>query len=312
MNPKSHLRLALSIAGVALASFGQTSQAVAAKFDPLNSPATTEHHQGKLIWADLFTSDPEGATKFYCDLLGWTSVTLDQKGKPYTVFSNDGKPVAGLAPHSAAAEKHLSKWIGYIAVDDINQTVALAQKAGAVLHAPVRNFPDRGHQAIIGDIEGVPIGLLQSSSGDSADTEPRTGDWNWFEIYVRNPKLVSDFYKSTLNYDVAEDTRGETKNEFLLASGGQNRGGIAAVPNGDDVRPSWLGVIRVTDLDLVLHRVAGLGGTVLVQPRSVEFGSRFAIILDPTGGTVGLVQYMDSANPANATPAPAPANATTP
>jgi predicted enzyme related to lactoylglutathione lyase len=300
MNPKSHLRLALSITGVALAALGQPSKLCADTFQPLNTPASTEHHQGKLVWADLFTSDPEGATKFYCDLLGWTATTVDQKGKPYTVFSNDGRPVAGLAPHSAASAKHLSKWIGYLAVDDINVSVAAAQKDGAVVHAPVRKFPDRGHQAIIGDIEGVPVGLLQSSSGDSADTEPRTGDWNWFEIYVHSPKSVANFYKDALNYDVTEDNRGNTKNEYMLASGGLNRGGIAQVPDGDDVRPSWLGVIRVTDLDLMLTRVAGLGGTVLVQPRSVEFGSRFAIILDPTGGTVGLVQYLDDANPANA------------
>jgi len=35
-----------------------------------------------------------------------------------------------------------------------------------------------------------------------------------------------------------------------------------------------------------------------VKPHSVEFGSRFAIILDPTGGTIGLVEYIESANPA--------------
>ncbi len=44
-------------------------------------------------------------------------------------------------------------------------------------------------------------------------------------------------------------------------------------------------------------RSPGLGGEVLVAPHSVEFGSRFAIILDPTGGTIGLVQYLDTANP---------------
>jgi hypothetical protein len=45
--------------------------------------------------------------------------------------------------------------------------------------------------------------------------------------------------------------------------------------------------------------VAGLGGEILVSPRAVEFGSRFAIIGDPTGGTIGLVQYQDdAANPA--------------
>jgi predicted enzyme related to lactoylglutathione lyase len=55
----------------------------------------------------------------------------------------------------------------------------------------------------------------------------------------------------------------------------------------------------VADLDKTLARVPGLGGEVLVAPHSVEFGSRFAIILDSTGGTLGLVEYIDSANPAN-------------
>jgi predicted enzyme related to lactoylglutathione lyase len=71
------------------------------------------------------------------------------------------------------------------------------------------------------------------------------------------------------------------------------------MPEGDDIKPSWLGVIRVADLDQTLAKVPGLGGEVLVAPRTVEYGSRFAIILDSTGGTVGLVQYMDNANPAN-------------
>ena len=52
----------------------------------------------------------------------------------------------------------------------------------------------------------------------------------------------------------------------------------------------------MADLDLTLAKVPGLGGEVLVAPHSAEFGSRFAIILDSTGGTVGLVQYLDNAN----------------
>jgi predicted enzyme related to lactoylglutathione lyase len=74
---------------------------------------------------------------------------------------------------------------------------------------------------------------------------------------------------------------------------------VAPLPDGDDVKPSWLGVIRVADLDKTLAKVPELGGEVLVAPHSVEYGSRFAIILDSTGGTVGLVEYLQNANPAN-------------
>jgi predicted enzyme related to lactoylglutathione lyase len=85
----------------------------------------------------------------------------------------------------------------------------------------------------------------------------------------------------------------------VLSSAGQARGGIAPKPAADDAKASWLGVIRVADLDKTLAMVPGLGGEVLVSPHTVEFGSRFAIVLDSTGGTVGLVQYLDNANPAN-------------
>ena len=270
----------------------------AAPFPPLNSPESTEHHQGKLVWADLFTSDAARATAFYTSLLGWTSTQIDQKGKQYTVFSNNGHPVAGLAPHSAAKQNSDSRWIGYIAVTDIDAAVSAVTKLGGKVHAPVRKFPKRGFQAIVGDLEGLPIGLLQSSSGDSRDDEPQAGDWNWFELYLNNPKAAADFYRDALGYDVSEDSRSGTKNEYLLASGGQSRGGITQAPQDNAVHSSWLGVIRVADLDATLQKAAGLGGEVLVSPHAVEFGSRFAIILDPTGGTLGLVQYMDSENPA--------------
>jgi predicted enzyme related to lactoylglutathione lyase len=258
-----------------------------------------EHLPGKLVWADLFTGNPDGAAKFYCELLGWTATPLDQSGRGYIVFYNNGRPVAGLAPRSVRSDIHASRWIGYYAVADIGATLALATKDGAVVRAPSRNFPDRGTQAIISDSDSVPIGLLQSSSGDAPDAEPVPGSWNWFELYVKHPKATSEFYRDAIGFDVAPETHSDRKSDFVLSSAGQARGGVAPLPDGDDVKPSWLGVIRVADLDKTLAKIPELGGELLVAPHSVEYGSRFAIVLDSTGGTVGLVEYPENANPAN-------------
>jgi hypothetical protein len=296
---KSISRLAPILASVALLALSFPSLAHAAKFPPLNTPAATEHRPGQLVWADLFTADPDSATKFYCNLLGWTATTLDQKDKSYTVFSNGGKPVAGLAPRSVKGAGHPSRWIGYFAVTDIAAALEAVKMAGGTVHAPAHNFPDRGNQAIVADKDAVPIGLLQSSSGDTPDETRQLGDWNWFELYVRSPAESSTFYHEAIGFDVALETKSNRKSEFVLSAGGQAMGGIAPLPDGNDVKPSWLGVIRVADLDQTLARVPGLGGEVLVPPHPVEFGSRFAIILDSTGGTIGLVQYLDNANPAN-------------
>jgi predicted enzyme related to lactoylglutathione lyase len=280
-------------------ALGLTATLRAAPFPPLNSSASGSVVPGKLVWADLFTSEPEAATRFYCGLFGWTSRTIDQKGKSYTIFSNDGVPVAGLAPHSYAKQNHPSRWIGYVSVADINAAVAAVGKNGGKVFAPAKKFPDRGFQAIIGDNEADPIGLIQSSSGDPADEDTKPGSWNWFELYVKDPQGTTQFYHQVLAYDVAPETNSDRKGDFVLSSGGNSRGGIAPIPSdATDAKSSWLGVIRVTDLDQTLDKVATLGGQVLVKPHAVEFGSRFAIIEDPTGGAIGLVQYIESENPA--------------
>jgi hypothetical protein len=299
MHTNSVSRVARLLAGAAVIALGLTATLHAAPFPAINTPATNDVRPGKLVWADLFTSEPEAATKFYCGLLGWTSTTIGQKGKTYTIFSNDGVPVAGLAPHSYAKETHPSRWVGYISVSDINATVAAVEKNGGKVHAPVRKFPDRGSQAIVADNEGNVIGLLQSSSGDPADDETKPGAWNWFELYVKDPNSTTNFYHQALGYSVGPETNSDRKSDFVLSSDGNARAGVAPVPTEvTNAEPRWLGVIRVADLDQTLDKVAGLGGEILVKPHAVEYGSRFAIILDPTGGTIGLVQYIESANPA--------------
>ena len=76
---------------IALLGIASPASAQSTTFPPLNAPPTSLQIPGKLIWADLFTTDPEAATKFYCGVFGWTAVTLEQKGRTYTVFSNAGR-----------------------------------------------------------------------------------------------------------------------------------------------------------------------------------------------------------------------------
>ncbi len=299
MHTTSVWRLAAFLAVTTMLGIGlHASDRSAAPFQPLNSPATKQHLPGKFVWADLFTTNPVAATKFYSGLFGWTANTITQNGKAYTVFSNGSRPVAGLAPRSSMSTNRPSRWIAYIAVSDVASTLKLVTHAGGQVRAGARDFPERGVQAIIADNEGSTIGLLQSSSGDSADDEPKPGDWNWFELFVKQPQVVSAFYRQVINYEIAPDLRTERKNDFVLSSGGLARAGVAPLPDREDAKPGWLGVVRVESIDETLMRAVKLGGEVLVAPRAAAFESRFAIIADSTGGTLGLVEYVNNANPA--------------
>ncbi|HXA14856.1 MAG TPA: VOC family protein [Opitutaceae bacterium] len=292
-------RLATIFAVMTMLGIGLADSARAAPFPPLNDPATKETHPGKFVWAELFTNDSAAATKFYSGVFGWTALTLAQNGVSYTVFNNGGHPVAGLRQRAPSTTKHLSRWINYIAVTDITSTLALVTKTGGEVRAPAREFPQIGMEAIITDNEGLPVGLLQSSSGDSADDEPVPGEWNWFHLFVKTPSAAADFYQQVFNYNVAADARVEKKTQLLLSSTAINRGGISVLPDRVDAKLGWLGVIRVANLDETLARVPALDGEIVVAPHEAAFGSRFAVITDPTGGTVGLVEYENNANPVN-------------
>jgi len=299
MHTTSIYRLATVLAITTTLGFGLPASTRAAAIPPLNDPATNESHPGKFVWAELHTVDSAAATKFYSGVFGWTAVTLDQQGVTYTVFRNGNQPVAGLRARPLSATKHASRWINYIAVTDIAKALSLVTKAGGAVRAPARDFPHIGVQAIITDHEGSPVGLLQSSSGDSVDAEPAPGTWNWFHLFVKNPQAAADFYRQVFGYDVAPDGRPGKSQELLLASGAFNRGGVSVLPDIEEAKPGWLGVIRVANLDETLARVPALGGEVVVAPHDAAFGSRFAVIADPTGGTVGVVEYLNNANPSN-------------
>ena len=295
-----HRQLAGVVAlSMTLLGVGLSAPAHAATFPPLNKPATKEAHPGKFVWVELFTADTAAATKFYSGVFGWTAATLSQQGVAYTVFSNGGRPVAGLRLRSASAAKRAARWVPYIAVTDIASSLSNVTAAGGEVRAPAREFPKIGSQAIITDIEGSPVGLLQSSSGDSADDEPAPGDWNWFHLLVKNPQAAADFYRRVFSYDVGPDARVQKTTELLLSSGSLNRGGVSVLPDQEGAKPGWLGIVRVANLDETLARVPALGGAVMVAPHEAALGSRFALIADPTGGSVGVVEYVNNANPAN-------------
>lgn len=298
LTPHSLQRRSGALALAALLGLSSALVVSAASFQPLNEPPTTTHRPGKFVWADLFTTDPVAAKKFYTGLFGWTANTVTQDGKSYTVFSNGSRPVAGLAPRPASAKTRPSRWISYIAVTDAAATLSRVKKSSGQVRADAREFPQRGTHAIIADNNGATVGLLQSTSGDSDDDEPSPGDWNWFQLYVSDPHAVALYYHEILGYDIAPDLRTERKNDYILSSGGLARAGVAPLPAREDAQSGWLGVVRVANLDETLARTVALGGEVLLPARPAAYESRFAIIADSTGGSVGLVEYVDNANPA--------------
>jgi predicted enzyme related to lactoylglutathione lyase len=160
--------------------------------------------------------------------------------------------------------------------------------------APVRDFPRRGAQAIIADKEGAVLGLLRSASGDPADYQAETGDWIWVELFAKQPDVAAAFYRTVLGYEVTAVATAEKDRRFVLASGGFARAGIGSAPAKEGSQPAWLGFVRVENTDAAAVRATDLGGRVLVGPQLSHLGTRFAIVADPTGAAVAVIEFNAS------------------
>jgi predicted enzyme related to lactoylglutathione lyase len=286
-----------------LVLFGAVAMAAAADFPPLSDTTLTgEHFPGKFIWADLFNADPAAAQAFYTGLFGWEATTIERPTPSgthsYIVLANGGEPVAGLAALPSRMQDAVhGRWVGYVSVPDVAKALAAATAKGGRVLFPAKDLPRRGTQAIFVDPEGAELGVLHSSAGDPGEYAPDTGDWTWAQLFARDPAAEGRFYASVAGLDVLPDTRDDRPDVFVLASGGYSRASVAPLPPRPKAKPGWLLFVRVADVKAAAAKAISLGGRVLVAPSDAPTEYWRAVIADPTGAVIGLVQLDEPGQP---------------
>lgn len=244
---------------------------------------------GKFVWADLYTTDPAGARMFYTGLFGWTAG--EENDGRYVVLRREGEPIAGIARHPTRKPgAKRARWVLYASATDLPNTVARATAAGARVLVPARPYAGRGVQAVLADPQGAVVGVLHRDRGDPPDFAAEVGEWNWASLLARDPAAAKEFYADVFGYDIVPDERTERTNDYVLASEGYARGSLQPLPDRPDARPLWVGFVRVADVETAVARANELGGRTLLAPKEPRAGLRIAIVADPTGGTIGLVQ----------------------
>lgn len=268
------------------------SRAVAAdtEFPPLTTVEGNPRLPGKFIWADLVTDDVAKARDFYAQVFGWQFWGMGN----YVVAMNDGQPLGGMfqKPRPANDPKAKPRWFGYISVPNVGKAARAVTKAGGHVLAPAKDFPKRGEQAVFADPEGAIFGVMKSSSGDPEDALAEPGDWIWIQLLSRDAKKAGEFYRAVAGYEVLDNPAPNRLNDYIFASEGYARATVRTLATKRaDVNPTWLPYVRVKSVSETVAKAKQLGGTVLIEPKPEIFEGGIAVIADPTGAAVGLMEW---------------------
>jgi predicted enzyme related to lactoylglutathione lyase len=247
---------------------------------------------GKIVWHDLITEDLDGAKRFYQGLFDWTfEMSKGPGGQEYAVARSGNIYVAGMVEIAAATDgSKLSRWLPYVSVADVDETVATGVAAGAKVAVSAREV-SIGRVAAVIDPEGAVIGLARSSVGDPDDrtTAPAAGRPVWTELLADNPAAAADFYRALGDYDVStiERRRGQYT---LLSANGNYRAGILKKP-ADRIKPVWLTYFGVDDPEVAAVLAETLGGKIIL-PASPELrDGTMAVVTDPAGAILVLQNW---------------------
>ena len=293
------LRSALpAIAFSVLFCVASLSIARAAEFElpALNTPASTEHHLGKMVWADLVTPDLAAAEKFYGGLFGWTFRHVRAGSSEYAVAMLDGRPIAGLMEKAIpSGERHQSAWLTFMAAGDVDAVKRVAVAHGGKVLVDTKSYPMRGRQCVVSDPEGAVFAILASSSGDSPDFLPVTGEWIWSSLHAKDAGAAAAFYQELFGYDVFEMPSEDGAEHLILSTDDYARASANSLPGGSARRhPHWLNFVRVEHAADITAKVVAMGGRVLVEPRIDRHGGMLAVVADPAGAPFGLMEWTES------------------
>jgi len=273
----------------------------APQLPPLTSASGNPRLPGKFVWADLVTDNALVAQKFYSELFGWKFYDYGN----YLVGHSDDRPLCGMFQRPRPKDKPEAKprWFGYISVGNVEKARRAVTQAGGRVLAEPKKLPKRGEQAVFADPEGAVFGVVKSSSGDLEDFLAEPGDWIWIQLLSRDARKAAEFYRAVSGYEIVENTKSNRVSDYVLTSEGYARGTIRTIRNPETkAQPTWLPFVRVKNLAESVALAKQLGGTVVIEPKPELLEGKVAVIADPTGAAIGILERSEGLAKGNQKP----------
>jgi uncharacterized protein len=245
----------------------------------------TSYDQGEHAWLEVTVPDSAAGVQFYTELFGWESQAIGAEPGHYTLFSKNGKPVAGLR---GAAEPGPADWLTYFSADDLDAVSKRAEEAGGTLVTPPKDIASAGRMAVFIDTTGATFAAWQPGDhfGAALRIEPGT--------FIASELGSSDLAKSKAFYTEVFGLGWGDNPAYAegIAGGGFVFGAMSAEQYATFGRPQaadyWLVYFAASDVEAVVRIAVELGAAVLLDTQTNYLDQQYAILRDPQGATFGL------------------------
>lgn len=245
---------------------------------------------GRFVWYELITTDIAAAKAFYARVVGWHARDASTADLSYTLFTSAEFAVGGLMdlPIEATKKGAMPRWVGYVAVDDVDATASrLKRLGGAVYVAPTDT--NIGRISVVADPQSATLALV--SGLKLADARPAERDQparvGWHELLAVDPEESFAFYSELFGWRKPDAEPGPAQPYHLFAAGGHTLGGMFSKRDREPV-PFWLYYFNVDDIDVATQHVKDLGGRIFEGPLAVPGGGWVARCIDAQGAMFAL------------------------
>jgi predicted enzyme related to lactoylglutathione lyase len=248
----------------------------------------------ELMWYGSATADAKAAEAFYGAVVGWGAEPARGAGDiPYTLFTQDGVPVAGFLamPEEARERGARPHWVGFIGVDDVDAKAADVIAHGGRVLRPAADIPGVGRFAVVLDPDHAPFVLFRGSIGASPPPyDPaKAGHTGWHELYANDGEAAWDFYSDLFGWtkDRGYDM-GALGIYQVFTTGDAPVGGMITRPP-EVPAPYWNFYFRVEGAAAAVERIKAAGGKLIMGPVQVPNGEWVAQAFDPQGAVFAVV-----------------------
>jgi len=256
---------------------------------------------GVPCWVETLQPDVQAALNFYGSVFGWEfagpgAIPTDPPGR-YFVARSKGRDVAGVGSLPGSAWQ--PSWATYVRVDELDDTIKKAKRAGGrLLEGPV-DAPPAGRLAVLADPSGAAVCLWQAGTREGAQLVNEPSAWAMSTLHTAGTEEAKEFYHAVFGWE-PEQFGPITLWRLPGYVGGEPMqpvprdvvgvmAPITAGANGAAAQPRWSVDFWIDDADVAAARAAKLGGTLIVAPHDAP-GFRSSVIADPQGAVFSISQ----------------------